>query len=146
MPTLRLTADRLPAHEDVQRGFAFKDQSFSGQVALAALPARTGALWVMHAQAHEGWVALSIHARVSMRQGSIDRWSFSLPAEVAEARVTGTEVREMRSQVQGDRRVYEVQFQNDVYEAVEFTADLEIPNPGEATPSSCPVVLRPARS
>jgi hypothetical protein len=115
-----------------KRGFSFKTQNFAAQVALTALPAKTNALWVMHAQAHEGWVALSTHARLTMRQGSIDRAAFSLPAAVAEARVSGAEVRETRSRVEGDRRVYEVQFQNDVYEAVEFTIDLEQPNPGEA--------------
>jgi hypothetical protein len=114
-----------------KRGFTFKTQNFAAQVALAALPAKTNALWVMHAQAHEGWVALSVHARLTMRQGSIDRWSFSLPAAIPEARVLGEEVRETRSRVDGDRRVYEVQFQNDVYESVEFTAELELPNPGE---------------
>ena len=39
--------------------------------------------------------------------------------------MTGDEVRETRSRVEGDRRVNEVQFQNDVYDAVEFTVDLE---------------------
>ena len=47
--------------------------------------------------------------------------------------MTGEEVRETRSRVEGDRRVYEVQFQNDVYDTVEFTADLELPNPGEVS-------------
>ena len=114
-----------------KRGFAFKAQTFAGQVALAPLPAKTAALWVMHAQAHEGWVALSTHARLTLRQGSIDRASFALPAALSEARVTGPEVRETRTRVEGDRRIYEVQFQNDVYEAVEFTVDVELPNPGE---------------
>ncbi len=114
-----------------KRGFTFKEQKFAAQVALAALPAKTHALWVMNAQAHEGWVAVSIHPRLTLRQGSIDRAEFALPAGVPEARVTGSEVRETRSRVEGDRRIYEVQFQNDVYESVEFTADLELPNPGE---------------
>ena len=119
-----------------KRGFTFKDQKFAAQVALAALPAKTNALWVLHAQAHEGWVGVSTHAQLTLRQGSIDRASFALPAGVPEARVTGDEVRETRSRVEGDRRVYEVQFQNDVYDAVEFTVDLELPNPGEvAMPS-----------
>ena len=116
-----------------KRGFTFKEQKFAAQVALAALPAKTTALWVMNAQAHEGWVALSVHARLTLRQGSIDRAEFALSAGVPEPRVTGGEVRETRSRVEGDRRIYEVQFQNDVYESVEFTADMELPNPGEVT-------------
>ena len=114
-----------------KRGFTFADQKFAAQVVLAALPAKTNALWVLHALAHEGWVGVSVHAQLMLRQGSIDRATFTLPAVVPEARVSGGEVRETRSRVEGDRRVYEVQFQNDVYEAVEFTVDLELPNPGE---------------
>ena len=70
--------------------------------------------------------------RLSVRQGSVDRAAFSLPAALAEARVTGGDVRETRSRLEGDRRVYEVQFQNDVYDRVEWTVDVELPNPGEA--------------
>ena len=114
-----------------KRGFVFKDQTFSGEVTLTALPAKMDALWVMHAQAHEGWVALSTHARLTLRQGSVDRASFALPASVPEARVSGGEVRETRSQVAGDQRIYEVQFQRDVADVVELTVDCELPNPGE---------------
>ncbi len=130
-PGLAATDFQILPPLERKRGFAFKSQTFAAQVALTALPARTSAVWVMHAQAHEGWVSVSAHARLTMRQGSIDRVTFSLPAGVNEARVSGDEVREVRSRVEGDRRIYEVQFQNDVYEAVEFTADLELPNPGK---------------
>ena len=101
-------------------------------MALSALPPKLNALWVMHAQAHEGWLALSTHARITVRQGSIDRASFSMPKSAPEGRVTGAEVRETRSRIEGERRVYEVQFQNDVYDSVEFSLDLEMPDPEEA--------------
>lgn len=115
-----------------KRGFAFKTQNFSAQVALSTLPPRFNALWVMHARAHEGWLALSAHARLTVRQGSIDRASFTLPKSAPEARISGGEVRETRSRVEGDRRIYDVQFQNDVSETVEFTFDFELPDAEEA--------------
>ena len=46
-------------------------------------------------------------------RASIDRTRFSL-RRVPEARVTGGEVRETRSHVEGDRRIYEIEFQSDV--------------------------------
>jgi len=123
-----------------KRGIAFKTQNFSAQIALSTLPARFNALWVMHARAHEGWLALSAHTRLTVRQGSIDRASFTLPKSVPEARVSGAELRETRSRLEGDRRIYEVQFQNDVSEEVEFTLDFELPNADEAT---LPVIAFP---
>lgn len=109
-----------------KRGFAFKNQSFAGEVTLAALPVKQNATWVMHAQAFEAWASLSLKAQLSLRQGSIERTTFSLPAALPEARVSGGEVRETRSRVEGARRIYEVSFQNDVYDVVDFTVDVDV--------------------
>lgn len=109
-----------------KRGFAFPNQKFSGQVTLTLLPVKQNVTWMMHAEAHEAWLSLSMMAQLSMRQGSVDRTSFSLPAALPEAHVTGAEVREMRSRVEGTRRIYEVSFQNDVYDMVEFTVDVDL--------------------
>jgi hypothetical protein len=117
-----------------KRGFAFKNQSFSGQVALAPLPVRLNATWVMHAQAFETWASLSLKAQLRLRQGSIERTGFSLPASLPEARVSGGEVRETRSRIEGDRRIYDVAFQNDVYDAVDFTVDVDVTMAGRSRP------------
>ena len=109
-----------------KRGFAFPNQKFSGEVTLAALPVKQNATWMMHAEAHEAWLSLSMKAQLSLRQGSIERTSFSLPAALPEAHVTGAEVRETRSKVEGARRIYEVAFQNDVYDTVDFTVDVDL--------------------
>ena len=103
-----------------KRGFTFKDQKFAAQVALAALPAKKAL--VGHARA--GARGLGGRMQVTLRRGAL-----IVPPVVAQ--VTGDWVRETRSRVEGDRRVDQVQFQNDVYDAVEFTVDLELPNPGE---------------
>lgn len=109
-----------------KRGFSFANQKFSGEVTLAALPVKQNATWMMHAEAHEAWLSLSMKAQLSLRQGSIERTSFSLPAALPEAHVTGAEVRETRSKVEGARRIYEVAFQNDVYDTVDFTVDVDL--------------------
>lgn len=113
-----------------QRAFSFKTQDFAGSVALAPRPARLNGLWVMLAEAHEGWVAVSARVRLTMREGSVDRARFSLPADAPEARVTGSEVRETTARVEGDRRIYEVAFQNDVIDEADFTIELELPHDG----------------
>jgi hypothetical protein len=116
-----------------KRGFTFQTQNFTGQVKLTPLAAKSDVVWVLHAAAHEGWVALSAHARFTLRQGSLDRATFTLPAALPEVRVSGPEVRETRSRVENARHVYEVQFQNDVSSAVELTLDVEIPSTGAVT-------------
>ncbi len=109
-----------------KRGFEFKNQKFSGQVTLAALPVKQNTTWMMHAQAFESWVSWSMKVQVTLRQGSIERTTFSLPAALPEAKVTGPEVRETRTRVEGERRIYDVAFQNDVYDTVDFTVDVDL--------------------
>ncbi|MDB6172360.1 MAG: hypothetical protein JWL59_1671 [Chthoniobacteraceae bacterium] len=114
-----------------KRGLSFKTQNFSAQVTLTPLPEKADALWVMDAQAHENWVALNTKVRLSLKQGSLDHAVFTLPAALPEARVLGVDVRETRSRVEGDQRIYEVRFQNEIDSAVEFSFEVELANPGE---------------
>ena len=124
--------DILPPLER-KRGFVFKTQSFTGEVALTAVPAKADATWMLHAQAHETWASLSMKTEITLRQGSMDQTTFTLPATFPEARVSGSEVRETRSRVEGDVRIYEVAFQNDIHEAVDFTVELDVPMKENAT-------------
>lgn len=109
-----------------KRAFSFKNQAFSGSVAMEALPVRMNSTWVMAARVNEGWISLSTRLQTVLRQGSIDALSFTLPASIPEARVSGPEIREVTSKVEGDRRRYNVVFHNSVYDAVEFTADVDL--------------------
>ncbi len=111
--------------------FAFDEPDFTAQLTLASQPPRLNALWTLEAQAHDGWLALSAKVQLSLRQGSVDHARFSLPAALPEVRVAGDGVRETRSKIEGDRRVYDVQFQNDVFADVEFTFAGEAPLAGE---------------
>jgi autotransporter-associated beta strand protein len=113
-----------------KRGIAFKNQTFGAKVALAALPARLTGLWIMFAQTHESWLAVSAQVNVAARQASTSAVSFTLPASVPEARVTGDNVREVSSYADGGLRRYWVFFRSDVYDAANFTIDFEMPHAG----------------
>ncbi len=121
-----------------KRGISFTEQAFSAQVSLAAAPARLAVTWAMDATAHEAWTSLSIKARADLRQRSIERIRFTLPAPapgspLPEARVSGADIRETRSHIEDGLRVYDVEFQRDVYDSTEFTIELDAPNTGKIT-------------
>jgi autotransporter-associated beta strand protein len=119
-----------------ERAFRSATGDFAGQVQLTSRTPRAEAVWALRVEAHEAWLGLSYAVRLNLKQGSLDSARFTLPAGLAEARVAGSEVREARSKVEGDVRTYDVSFQNEVTDAVEFTVDLEIPHAGEvALPS-----------
>ena len=111
-----------------KRGFSFTTQSFKGTVTLGAQAPRMSSTWVMDARVHESWVSLSTRVQTALRQGSIASLSFNLPAVLPEAHVTGLDIRETTSKIAGDRRVYDVVFQNEIYNEAAFTIDLEIPS------------------
>ena len=111
-----------------KRGISFTTQSFRGTVALGVQAARMSSTWVMDARVHESWVSLSTRVQTALRQGSIGSLSFSLPAGLPEAHVAGAEIRETGAKLVGDRRVYDVVFQNDLYDQAEFTINFEIPS------------------
>ncbi|MEI8342864.1 MAG: hypothetical protein WCH43_15170, partial [Verrucomicrobiota bacterium] len=67
------------------------------------------------------------------KQGSPDGVSFRLPASAPEARVTGGNVRETTSKVEGDWRIYQVAFQTDLIDRTDFTVDFELPGEGKVS-------------
>jgi len=116
-----------------KRGFSFTAQTFRGTVTLGTQAVRMNSTWVMDGRVHESWVSLSTRVETSVRQGSVEALSFSLPVALPEAHVTGPEIREAASKLAGDRRVYNVVFQNDIYDSAGFTIDLELPSSGGTT-------------
>ncbi len=114
-------------------GFSFDGQKFHAGVKLVTLPPRIDGTWVMSAQAHESWVSVSTHVNLSARQGSAPGISFRLPASTPEARITGDNVRETTSAVDGDWRVYQVAFQNDLADKTDFTVDFDLPGDGSVS-------------
>lgn len=110
-----------------KRGFSFKGQAFHASVKLDTLPARVDGTWVMSAQAHENWVSVSTHVSLTAKQGSAPEVRFRLPATVPEGRVTGGNVRETTSAIDGAWRVYRVAFQNDLTDQTDFALDFDLP-------------------
>ena len=127
-----------------KRGFTFSEQDFAAQVTLIPAPAKLLALWTLDAEAHEGWTSLSTKVRINLRQGSAGQVRFTLPAAIPEARVSGDDVRETRSRVEGANRIFEVQFQKDIYDEVEFTVDLELPTAARLRFQPSPFPMRNA--
>jgi autotransporter-associated beta strand protein len=116
-----------------KRGFSFKGRDFHASVKLETLPARIAGTWIMSAQAHESWVSVSTHVNLAARQGSADAAVFKLPATIPEARVSGANVRETTSRVEGAWRIYRVAFQNDLTDQTDFTVDVDLPSDGKVS-------------
>ncbi len=115
-----------------QRAFRYRGADFDVGATLEALPALWEVQTVTRATVREGTVALETRVNVEARRGVLDALEFSLPAGLAEAGVSGPEVREA---VPGpvaagqDRRTYRVLFQNPLYGGSEaaFTVSLALP-------------------
>ncbi len=118
-----------------KRGLNFTAADFSAQVTLTPAPAKMQIVWATDAEAHEAWLSLSTKIRATLRQGSTDVVRFTLPADLPEARVTGDDVREVRTRVEGGNRLYEVQFQKEIYSEEEFTAELDLPGASGMVPA-----------
>jgi len=132
-PQNAATDFRIMLPMERKRGFSFKGGGFSASVKLETLPARITGEWVMSAQAHESWVSVSTHAKLTARQGSATGVSFKLPAAAPEARVTGENVRETTSKVEEGWRIYRVAFQNELTDETEFNADFDLPGDGKVS-------------
>ena len=131
-PQTAATDFRILEPMERKRGFSFKGQDFHAAVKLESLPPRITGNWVMSAQAHESWVSISTHVNLAVRQGSPDGVKFSLPASAPEARVAGGNVRETTSRVEGDLRVYQVAFQTDRLDKMDFNVEFDLPSEGKA--------------
>lgn len=116
-----------------KRAFRFERGDFQASVALSPVAPKYDTRWVMLAQAHDSWIRLSVHVDVEVSLSALDRVVFHTAESVPEVRVTGGEVREVRSEVESGRRRYTVLFQRHVSDAVEFTVETEIPHGGAAS-------------
>ena len=113
-----------------QRAFRYRGPEFDVAATLENQPARWQAQWVTRATVREGSVALETHVNAQARQGALDALEFSLPPGLAEARVSGPDVRETVVTGAGqERRAYRVLFQNPLSADAEtaFTISLELP-------------------
>ena len=113
-----------------QRAFRYRGTAFDVGVTLENQPARWQAQWVTRATVREGGVALETHVSAQVRQGALDALAFSLPPGLAEARVSGADVREtVVTNLGQERRAYRVLFQNPLSADGEtaFTISLELP-------------------
>lgn len=86
---------------------------------------------VLLAQATDEGLKFSQQVGVLIEQGALNRVTLRMPKDLPEARVLGALVRDAQSKIIGDVREYEVTFQTEVLDRVDFSLDFELPIEGE---------------
>ncbi|MEZ5301046.1 MAG: hypothetical protein R3F11_10400 [Verrucomicrobiales bacterium] len=97
-------AEAAPAYEilpplERKRGFVFEQPGIATAAKLREIPAQFDAIWTLRARVFESWVALAGHVDIAVGQGAVKGIEFSLPANVPEARISGSDVRAVSSAV-----------------------------------------------
>lgn len=108
----------------LRRGFTYEGATFKAAALLERVTPRFAVRWVLGAAVQDTWTESQCRADVEVKQGALPEVSFTLPAGMPEARVTGDVVREtVRT---GD--TYRVVFQSPVTTATALTIALELPH------------------
>jgi hypothetical protein len=121
---------RRPLEE--KRGFLFEGTAWTATAMLTQLEARYDVDWVMDAEVRDSWLALNTRVLVSRSRGGLDRLSFNTPASAPEFRITGEDVRETTSVVEGPVRRYTISFQSLMTGAALFTITGQVPHQGKS--------------
>jgi len=110
-----------------KRAVEFEDNTWKLAVPLTPQPARFIAEGVALVLVSDTGVRLSQQIGVQVTQGALRQAVVRLPATLPEAVVTGPQLRELRSRVEGAVRIYECTFQSDVLDRAELTFDHDLP-------------------
>jgi hypothetical protein len=110
-----------------KRALEYDSAAWSLAVPLMPQPARFTAEGVALVLVSDSGVRLSQQVAVQVTQGALRQATIRLPAELPEAVVTGPLLRELRSRVEGNERVYDCSFQTDVLDRAELTFDHDLP-------------------
>ena len=115
----------------VKRALKIEKMDWSATVALARQTPKFAVDAVLLAQATDDGLKFSQQVAVLIEQGALNRVTLRMPKDLPEARVLGPLVRDAQSKIVGDFRDYEVSFQSDVLDRVDFSMDFETPLEGE---------------
>ncbi len=121
---------RRPLEE--KRGFLFEGTAWTATAKLTQLEARYDVDWVLDAEVRDSWLALNTRVLVSLTRGGLERLSFTTPASAPEFRITGEDVRETTSVVEGPVRRYTISFQALMTGAALFTITGQVPHQGKS--------------
>ena len=122
----------------VKRALVVDAATWKASVTLARQTPKFAVDAVLLAQATDEGLKLSQQTGVVIEQGMLNSVKLRLAKDLPEARVLGPLVRDARSSIVGEQRVYEVTFQSDVLERADFTMEFELPIDGQKT---LPVIL-----
>ena len=115
----------------VKRALKIGKMDWSATVTLARQTPKFAVDAVLLAQATDDGLKFSQQVAVLIEQGALNRVTLRMPKDLPEARVLGPLVRDAQSKIVGDFRDYEVSFQSDVLDRVDFSMDFETPLEGE---------------
>ena len=115
----------------VKRALKIGKMDWSATVALARQTPKFAVDAVLLAQATDDGLKFSQQVAVLIEQGALNRVTLRMPKDLPEARVLGPLVRDAQSKIVGEFRDYEVSFQSDVLDRVDFSMDFETPLEGE---------------
>jgi hypothetical protein len=110
-----------------KRALQHEGAGWTLEVNLTRQASRFSADAVLLALASDAGIRVSQQVAISVEQGAVRQISVRLPAALPEAVVSGPLLRETRSRIEGDERVYECSFQTEVLDRAALTFDLDLP-------------------
>ncbi len=110
-----------------KRALQHESATWSVDVALTRQASRYSADAVLLVLASDAGIRLSQQIAAVVEQGAVRQISVRLPATLPEAVVSGPLLRETRSRIEGNERVYECSFQTEVLDRAELTFDHDLP-------------------
>ncbi len=110
-----------------KHAFAYTGGVFGARVGYQDVDPVFDAGWVLSAVVNETWIQLNYHLDVERKRSSLRQVSARMAAGVPELRWEGAGLREVRSSVEGNHRVYTLMFQESVTDSVALTATTELP-------------------
>ncbi|MDP1591135.1 MAG: hypothetical protein Q8M07_25495, partial [Prosthecobacter sp.] len=110
-----------------KRALQHESAVWSVEVALTRQVSRYSADAVLLVLASDAGIRVSQQIAVVVEQGAVRQINVRLPATLPEAVVSGPLLRETRSRIEGNERVYECSLQTEVLDRAELTFDHDLP-------------------
>lgn len=110
-----------------KRALQHETAAWSVDVALTRQASRYSADAVLMVLASDAGIRVSQQVAAVVEQGAVRQISVRLPATLPEAVVSGLLLRETRSRIEGNERVYECSLQTEVLDRAELTFDHDLP-------------------
>ncbi|WP_395749420.1 hypothetical protein [Prosthecobacter sp.] len=110
-----------------KRGLQHEGTSWTLDVSLTRQPSRFTAETMLLVLASDAGIRISQQVVALVEQGAVRQLSIRLPASLPEAVVSGPLLRETRSRIENNERIYECSFQTEVLDRAELTFDLDLP-------------------